>query len=288
MKPIEELRELAVSDPDVSVIVSDGTDELFRRPEKTRRNLVHSVAKSVTSIGFGFAVQEGLVSLEEPLAHAFSERLPEILSAYESRYGPKAAEEQNKRLQAVQLRHLLSNTSGFQDNFLTGFQRPYLKDDDWVSLCLLNPLVHTPGEEFLYCDANYYLIAKVLQKRSGQNLSAWLMPRLFNPLGLRYPTWEADPEGEAIGCGGLLWNLDELHQFGLLVLNHGRHNGSQVVPEEWIRTITTEKIPFGDGCGYGYGFWTAPDCTYMFGFGGVYNFISKTGDLLITADGLNL
>ena len=41
------------------------------------------------------------------------------------------------------------------------------------------------------------------------------------------------------------------------------------------------------GCGYGYGFWTTRDYYYMFGFGGIYNFISRRGDLLITVDGLD-
>lgn len=288
MISIEEIREKAIHDPAVNVILSDGGQECFRRPEKTRRILVHSVAKSVTALGFGIAMQEGLVSLEETLKDAFAESMPKVLEAYEASRGSDEAKIQADRFKDVRLKHLLSNTSGFRDNFLTGFERPFLKEDDWVSLCLMNPLVQKPGKEFLYCDANYYLIAKLLQKRAGQTLSAYLLPRLFEPLGLHYPSWEADPQGDAVGCGGLLLCLDELHVLGKLCLQNGIHGEKAIVPSDWMRTALTEKIPFGDGCGYGYGFWTAPDCAYMFGLGGIYNFLSKSGDLLITADGLSL
>ena len=288
MLTLAELRKKAAEDPNVNVIISDSGIEQFRRPAQTRRNLVHSVAKSVTAIGFGFAMQEGYVSLQESLADAFAQELSKVKERFADHFGSEAAEAQLERLKEIKLSHLLSHTSGFRDNILTGFERPYLKEDDWTVLSLSVPVIHAPGEVFFYADENFYLLAKLVQRRTRQNLSAYLLPRLFSPIGLRWPTWEADPDGDAIGCGGLLLSLDELHTLGLLCQNFGSWSGETVVEEAWMRTVTTEKVPFGDGCGYGYGFWTAPDCYYMFGLGGVYSFIAKEGGLLISADGLNL
>ena len=288
MLTVNEIKEVIQTRPPAGLIVSESGREIFRRPPLSRRFLVHSVAKSVTALGMGFAIREGILALEENLADAFPDKVSLAVSGMETACGIEASHRQLEQLKQVRLRHLLSHTSGFRHNFLTGFQRPSLKDDDWLTQCLSNPITSDPGEAFLYCDAGYYLIAKLLARRTGLRLTQYLLPRLFAPLQIRYPTWEVDPDGDMIGCGGLLMNLDELHKLGQLCLNHGEENGRTVVPEEWVKTVTGQKVSFPEGGGYGYGFWTAPDYCYMFGYGGVYNIISYSRNLLITADGLEL
>ena len=295
----EALRQAGVR----ALIIFEDGQEVYRCPERSRRNLVHSVAKSVTAIGVGFALEEGILKLEERLTDAFREEIRTVFDDLAAKHDAAYAGAQIGKLEHIQLKHLLSHTAGFAENFLTGFQRPYLIRDDWVTQCLSIPVTDTPGSRFLYCDANYYLIAKLIQRRCHQSLSTYLMPRLFRPLGIHHPTWELDPDGDAVGCGGLLLNADELHVLGQLCLYNGCFGGSQVVPPGWMETVATAQIdiPGGNndmtgsengmerdyGCGYGYGFWTTRDYYYMFGFGGIYNFISRRGDLLITVDGLD-
>ena len=55
-------------------------DELiaeWHSEEECRRN-IYSATKSFTSCAVGFAVQEGLISLDEKLIDAFSEDLPDV------------------------------------------------------------------------------------------------------------------------------------------------------------------------------------------------------------------
>lgn len=294
MLTLRELKEEVLRRPVRGLILSGADGEICRKPERTRRILVHSVAKSVTAIGAGFALEEGYLSLDESVAEAFDMDLSKVESAVGNLRGEGAAKEHRKRLEKIRLTHLMSNTSGFGENYLTGFQRPYLTDDDWVTQCLSLPVTADAGSAFLYNDANWYLIAKLLQRRTGQRLTEYLLPRLFVPLGIRYPTWEVDPEGDIIGCGGLLLNLDELHRLGLVCLHNGVYGGGRVISGEWMKTAAEKKtdapggILDGSGYGYGYGFWTGPDYFSMFGLGGIYSFISRSGDLLITVDGLEL
>ena len=295
----EALRQAGVR----ALIIFEDGQEVYRYPERSRRNLVHSVAKSVTAIGVGFALEEGILKLEERLTDAFREEIRTVFDDLAAKHDAAYAGAQIGKLEHIQLKHLLSHTAGFAENFLTGFQRPYLIRDDWVTQCLSIPVTDTPGSRFLYCDANYYLIAKLIQRRCQQSLSSYLTPRLFRPLGIHHPTWELDPDKDAIGCGGLLLNTDELYMLGRLCLDNGCFGGSQVVPPGWMETVATAQIAIQGGTnskngsengmerdyglGYGYGFWTTPDFYYMFGYGGIYNFISRCGDLLITVDGLD-
>ena len=65
----------------LGVKISQGGEVIAHKTwdEECRRN-VYSASKSVTSCAVGFAVQEGLLSLEERLVDAFAQDLPETVS----------------------------------------------------------------------------------------------------------------------------------------------------------------------------------------------------------------
>ena len=67
----QELRVLGMK-------ISVGPDTVYEHywDEDCRRNL-YSASKSFTSCAVGFAVQEGLISLDEKLVDAFAEDIPE-------------------------------------------------------------------------------------------------------------------------------------------------------------------------------------------------------------------
>ena len=76
--------------------------------EECRRN-IYSAAKSFTSCAVGFAVQEGLISLDEKLTDAFAEDLPEVI---------------DENLQMATVRDLLTMCLGQEQGSLMGVQRP--------------------------------------------------------------------------------------------------------------------------------------------------------------------
>lgn len=62
------------------VVTQDGKEKAkYLWDEECRRN-VYSASKSFTSCAVGFAVQEGLISLDEKLVDAFADDLPEEIS----------------------------------------------------------------------------------------------------------------------------------------------------------------------------------------------------------------
>lgn len=208
--------------------------EWHSEPE-CRRN-VYSATKSFTSCAVGFAVQEGLLSLEEKLVDAFPDDLPEIV---------------DQNLNKAVVRDLLTMHLGQEPANLMGEQRPLYKEDDWVKMSLAFPFIHEPGTQFLYNNVGPYLAGILVQRRAGCDLTAYLTPRLFTHLGIRRPTWEVDPLGYSFGAGGLFLTLSELHTFGLFYLNKGRWNGRQLLSEAWIAESTRQQYD----APYGYLFW---------------------------------
>lgn len=210
--------------------------------DRARRN-IYSASKSFTSAAVGIAQREGLLSIEERLVDAFPDDLPETVSDH---------------LQKATVRDLLTMALGQEKAFLMGGERPYIKEDDWVKLSLSIPLVYEPGTHFVYNNVGPYLAGVLVQRRAGCDLVSYLMPRLFGPLGIRRPTWEADPMGYTFGAGGLFLNVEELHKLGLLYLQDGCWNGKQLVPAEWVRESTRRQVENGTPYGYGYLFWGSP------------------------------
>lgn len=201
-----------------------------------RRN-VYSAAKSVTSCAVGFAVQEGLLSLDEKLVDVFPDELP-----------AKA----DKNLEKATVRNLLTMRLGQGSRGLMGEQRPLYKEDNWVKMTLAIPFPYEPGTHFVYNNVGPYLAGMLVQRRAGCDLISYLTPRLFSHLGIKRPTWETDPLGNTFGAGGLFLTLSELHKFGQFYLNQGNWNGKQLLSKEWIEESTRQQY---EDSPYAYLFW---------------------------------
>ncbi len=200
-----------------------------------RRN-IYSASKSFTSCAVGFAVQEGLLRLDEKLIDVFADELPE---------------EVNEHMKKATIRDLLTMSLGQSEAGLMSAERYTMEENDWVKYSLSIPFTDEPGKKFVYSNVGPYLAGIIVQRRSGCHLVDYLMPRLFTPLGIKRPTWEMDLDGNVFGAGGLMLSLSELHKLGLFYLNRGKWNGKQLLSEEWIEESTKQNGDFP----YAYLFW---------------------------------
>ena len=224
----------------LGVVVTQNGEEIARHTwEGACRRNVYSASKSFTSAAVGIAIKEGLLTLEERLVDAFPQELPDNVS---------------ENLEKATVRDLLTMCLGQPKSFLMGEERPYYPERNWVKLALSQPFAYEPGTKFVYNNVGPYLAGILVQRRAGCDLVHYLMPRLFEPMGIQLPTWEVDPYGNTFGAGGLFLTLDELHKFGLLYLQNGNWQGRQLVPESWVRESTRKQVENGSH-GYGYLFW---------------------------------
>ena len=219
----------------IKVTQNDALIAQWQSEYECRRN-VYSAAKSFTSCAVGFAIQEGILSLDEKLTDAFPKDLPEHV---------------NENLKKATVRDLLTMCLGQEHSSLMGDQRPLYEEDDWVKLSLAIPFIYEPGTHFVYNNVGPYLAGVLVQRRAGCDLVSYLTPRLFSHLGIKRPTWEIDPLGNTFGAGGLFLTLTELHKFGLFYLHKGKWNGKQLLNENWIIESTKQQV----NAPYGYLFW---------------------------------
>lgn len=216
------------------------------RPDLPRN--IYSHTKSYMVTGIGIALDRGLISLDDRLAEAFPESLPE---------------RPDPRLMRITLRDLLTMSSGFGRGYLmSADRRKGIGAPDYISYMLSRPVIKEPGTEFDYSSADSHLALRMAEKAVGERFGAFLYRELLEPLGLGYPLWEHDPEGHPFGGGGMHLRLTDMLRLGQLYLSGGNWKGSRLISPEWIREAAREQIPTPGrelwNCGYGYQFWMCP------------------------------
>jgi len=207
-------------------------------------HVLYSLSKSFTSTAVGLAIAEGRLSLDDRVLDVFPEDGPEEPSA---------------NLKAMRVRDLLAMSTGHHEDAIAGF--PFDSDKSLARLFLALPVVHKPGTHFVYNTPATYLLSAMVQKRTGSSVLEFLRPRLFEPLGIDKPTWDADKHGISFGGFGLRIRTEDIARFGQMLLQKGSWQGRQLVPAQWIAAATSRQVSNGSDPrsdweqGYGYQFW---------------------------------
>ena len=218
--------------------------------DEDTRWIAFSVAKSVTSLLIGAAIQDGYIkSVSDPV----TDYLPRLRgSAYED----------------VTLENVLQMASGVDWN------EDYFDPESDVSkagganaLELFNHLntlkVNAkPGKVFNYSTGDTNLVGAILRAAIGNNESAYLEQKIWQPFGMESDaSWLID-ETYGVETGGCRLNarLREYARIGLFAIkDHVLADGTRVLPEGWMRASTTPSESFE---GYGYLWWLRPDGSY--------------------------
>lgn len=126
-----------------------------------------------------------------------------------------------------------------------------------------------PGQVFVYDSGCTYMLSRIVQKTTGQDLLEYLRPRLFDPLEIEGPVWDKCPMGFSLGGTGLWLKTKQSLPFGRMLLQKGQYNGKQLVSQSWVEQATSFQIAtdqcgffYDKSLGYGYQFWMARQDAY--------------------------
>lgn len=215
--------------------------EAWWKPESAdKQHVLWSLSKSFTSTAVGLAVAEGKLSVDDLVLKFFPDDAPPEPSAH---------------LKQMRVRDLLTMSTGHQDE-LNWRASPH-----WAKAFLAHPVPHKPGTHFRYNTPATYMLSAIVQKVTGKTVLEYLTPKLFEPLGIDNPKWDASPQGISIGGYGLFIRTEDIAKFGQLYLQKGKWNGTQLLPAEWVEQATSKQVSNGSDPdrdwdqGYGFQFW---------------------------------
>ena len=229
----------------------------------------YSVAKSVTSMLVGAAIQDGYIAgVDEPVT-AYLPRLAG--SAYDR----------------TSIRQLMQMASGVEWDETYDDPDSDVYIDNWGSLFLQRylakkPRVAEPGAEFNYNTAETNLVGTLVRAAIGNNLSTYLSEKIWRPFGMEAAAkWTlTEPGGGEFGGCCLNATLRDYARLGLFALNGGRQaDGARVLPEGWMRE-SVQPSPANPG--YGYLWWLVDDTAFRAsGIFGQRIYIDPAGGVVI-------
>ncbi|HBE42982.1 MAG TPA: hypothetical protein DDW27_17620, partial [Bacteroidales bacterium] len=208
---------------------------------------VQSQTKSIVSLLMGIAIDKGFVKDEyEPVSLFFSEffRVSDSLKSL------------------ITIRDLLTMSAGieweemlpFNDQRNNNIQMNY--SGNYLQYALMRPMAVRPFTGFKYNSGAPMIVAGIIEKTSKMPLEKFAEKYLFSPLNIKEYRWIKDSTGLCHAGGGLFLKPEDLLKIGVLVLNNGKWEGENIVPEEWLgRSFEPYfKTSFSDHS-YGYFWW---------------------------------
>ena len=128
-------------------------------------------------------------------------------------------------------------------------------DRDFVEKYLNDaPLRDEPGSQFYYCNTNYYLLGKIIEKVSGMTYEDYISEKIFIPCEMTksntdFKGTEAigyDAAGNskslthnvAMGCGDINSNIIDVFKWDQSLLNH------KIISEKSFIEMTTGDSPY--------------------------------------------
>lgn len=209
-------------------------------------HMMFSFSKSLTSTAVGFARQEGKLQLEDKLCDIFPDKMPENPS---------------ENLLACTVWDLLTMSCGHETEINT-FD---VEAPDWITTFFAHEFKYKPGTCFMYNTAGTNLLCAALGRRTGEDLTAYLTPRLLEPLGIHGVECFTLPDGTEMGGAGYRLKTEDMARFILFVAQRGMWEGKQLLDSAWFDLATGKQVETlspanqpGDPdwrCGYGFQFW---------------------------------
>ncbi|MDX1628229.1 MAG: serine hydrolase [Fulvivirga sp.] len=252
--------------------------------ERGSINTSFSIAKSVTALLIGIALDQGLIeSIEDPMI----KYLPELKS--------------NDPQGSVTIRHLLMMQSGFYyiDHDLPwgdkpkNYYKPNLRERAYNV-----QITETPGTEWQYMGYNPILCGMILEKVTHQSVTAFFEEEVWKPMGAEYAgSWSLDSKASQMEKmeSGINGRAIDFVKIASLYLHHGHWNDRDIVSSDWVQACTSldGSVKAWEGTHYKNFWWLYPSSdTLPFAYAatghlGQYLFISPEERTVIARFGKN-
>jgi CubicO group peptidase (beta-lactamase class C family) len=186
-----------------------------------------SAAKTVVALLIGIAIDEGKIkSLDEPAVNY----LPEF-----NTHGKEKITIRDLLLMASGLDWKESSKDPLSENAESYY------GSDLYGLVHRQKRISEPGKLFNYQSGNSQVLGFIVEKATGMGLSDYLQEKIWKPMGAEHEAyWSLDEENgdeKAFCC--LYSTARDFGKLGKLILNKGKMNGRQIIPEWYMEELVS-------------------------------------------------
>jgi len=263
-----------------SVLMMKGEDLFYERYwapfDADTPHRMYSVTKSFVSIAIGCLLDEGKLSLDDPIIRYFPDKLPAEIHPF---------------LRAQTIRDMLTMRTCFVgSNWFT----PDVKDR--CAFYFAQAPAKPAGTVFDYDSTGSYILGVLAERLSGMPLLDYLKLKVLDHIGgFENAHMLKTPDGTAWGDSALLCTPRAMLRFARFVMNMGVWEGKRFLSESYLREAV---LPWAqtdlecrktyDGWGYGYQIWRSEGNSFSFhGMGAQYAICVPEKDFIFICTGDN-
>jgi CubicO group peptidase (beta-lactamase class C family) len=220
---------------------------------------IASVSKQFTTMSIALLAREGKISLDDDIR----KYVPEI-----PQYGSP-----------ITIRHLIYHTSGIREYFHlqqlagTPSEKIHTNQDILKLIARQKALNFIPGEEYVYTNSEYFLLAQIVERVSGKSLREYAEEKIFKPLGMINTHFHDDvteivpnratgyaprrnggfsvvtANSKQVGAGGLYTTVEDLFLWIQNFYNNKLGGGQGLIDQ----FLSTGRLNNGDNLTYAFG-----------------------------------
>jgi len=216
-------------------------------PTPATRYGIGSVSKTVATVALMQLVDDGLVSLDEPVVTY----LPEFQMA-------------SPGYRNVTVRMLLDHSSGFPGSaygsaMSTDYWPGYL--DQVMGTLTVSRLKTTPGALSVYCNDGFTLIEGIVTAVTGESFPEYVQGEVLGPLGMTHSAYPLEPFADgsyakayspdgsanprevvnALASGGLYSTPTDMAQLATMFMSRGAYGGRRILSAASVREMGTDQ-----------------------------------------------
>jgi len=274
--------------PSTGMLIAHNDTILFEHYQYARTDrdkmLSQSMAKTITAMLVGIAVQEGAIrSIDQPAA----DYVPELAG---TEYGKTPIRALLHMASGIAFREVYDTPGSDNARFgqmLFGPSNPGAAH----AVATFNTREAPPDTRFNYAGTETEVLGLIVAAATKTTLSDYLKTRIWHPMGAEADaTWTIDTSHQEPGFCCISAVLRDWARIGLLLVHNGTWNGRQIVPQQWVLDMATPQADFLQPrtmtkfYGYGYQTWIFPGPRRQFALLGVHGqavFVDPAANLVL-------
>ncbi len=217
---------------DSIVVEQNGTVE-ERVVNKIDLHQLRSCGKILIAMAYGIAINDrmkckvggGYLSLETKVYPTFSKLVDKI---------PTQVKEWT-------IKTLLTHSTGYEKMMFNAGQVKTLDKFKLLDILFETPIKYPTNTHFTYNNVEPYLLSVFFKENFGIDISDFINEKILKPIGVKSYVWSKYGNYCAAATGSF-FNYKDFHKIGKLLLDFGKYEDRQVIPENWIKEMVKVQI----------------------------------------------
>ena len=206
---------------------NNNIERIFYKNEELHE--LRSCSKLLVAMAIGIAIENKMFDLDT-LVYPVIENIVKIENANNL-----------NKIKQWNIRNLLTHTTGYESQMMSERYIENIDKDNLLEYALNYDIPYEPGKRFAYNNVEPFILSVFFQEKFGINLTDFINENIFKKLNIIDYKWENYGK-YCPGATGLYMRHTDFHKIGQLLLNNGKYNNIQIIPEAWIKKMCSMQL----------------------------------------------